>query len=119
MDIRECYEKMGANYDDVLQRMGSDAMVERFTGSFLSDGSYQLIADGIEAKDAETAFRGAHTLKGVCLNLGFQKLYEVSAELTEALRDRELKGYEEQFAAVKKQYHITVEAIREWQQEQN
>ena len=87
--------------------------------SFLSDGSYQMIADGIEAKDAETAFRGAHTLKGVCLNLGFQKLYEVSAELTEALRDRELKGYEEQFAAVQKQYQITVEAIREWQQEQN
>ena len=115
MDIRECYEKMGASYDDVLQRMGSDALVERFTGSFLSDGSYQMIADGIEAKDAETAFRGAHTLKGVCLNLGFQKLYEVSAELTEALRDRELKGYEEQFAAVQKQYQITVEAIREWQ----
>ena len=110
MDIRECYEKMGASYDDVLQRMGSDALVERFTGSFLSDGSYQMIADGIEAKDAETAFRGAHTLKGVCLNLGFQ---------TEALRDRELKGYEEQFAAVQKQYQITVEAIREWQQEQN
>ena len=43
MDIRECYEKMGANYDDVLQRMGSDAMVERFTGSFLSDGSYPLL----------------------------------------------------------------------------
>ena len=43
-----------------------------------------MIADGIEAKDAETAFRGAHTLKGVCLNLGFQKLYEVSAELTNA-----------------------------------
>ena len=67
----------------------------------------------------KNAFRGAHTLKGVCLNLGFQKLYEVSAELTEALRDRELKGYEEQFAAVQKQYQITVEAIREWQQEQN
>lgn len=119
MDIRECYEKMGASYDDVLQRMGSDALVERFTRSFLSDGSYQMIADGIEAKDAETAFRGAHTLKGVCLNLGFQKLYEVSAELTEALRDRELKGYEEQFTSVQKQYQITVEAIREWQQEQN
>ena len=43
----------------------------------------------------------------------------MSAELTEALRDRELKGYEEQFAAVQKQYQITVEAIREWQQEQN
>lgn len=119
MDIKECYEKMGASYDEVLQRMGSDAMVERFTGRFLDDGSYQTIVDGIEAKDAETAFRGAHTLKGVCLNLGFQKLYEVSSDLTEALRDRELTGYEEKYAKVQKQYQITVDAIREWKDSQN
>ena len=31
MDIRECYEKMGARYDDVLHRMGSDALVELYT----------------------------------------------------------------------------------------
>ena len=34
---------------------------------FLDDSSYQMILDGIEAKDAELAFRGAHTLKGVWL----------------------------------------------------
>ena len=54
-----------------------------------------MIKDGIETQDAELAFRGAHTLKGVCMNLGFQTLYEVSRELTEILRGRELVGYEE------------------------
>ena len=29
-----------------------------------------------------------HTLKGVCQNLSFDRLYEVSNELTELLRDR-------------------------------
>ena len=36
----------------------------------------------------EDAFRGAHTLKGVCQNLSFDRLYEASNELTELLRDR-------------------------------
>ena len=31
-------------------------------------------------------FRAAHTLKGICANLGFKSLFEVSYEITEALR---------------------------------
>ena len=42
----------------------------------------------MENKNYEDAFRGAHTLKGVCQNLSFDHLYEVSNELTELLRDR-------------------------------
>ena len=33
-----------------------------------------MIKDGIEKKDAELAFRGAHTLKGVCSNLWIFKI---------------------------------------------
>ena len=73
----------------------------------------QMIKDGIEKKDAELAFRGAHTLKGVCSNLGFSKLCDLSSQLTEILRGRELEGYEAVLAQVEKQYQITVEAIRE------
>lgn len=116
MDIRECYEKMGADYDDVSDRMGSEKLVERFTGRFLDDKSYQMIIDGIKEKDAETAFRGAHTLKGVCLNLGFSRLYEASRDLTEILRDRKLEGYEEALDVLKETYQSTVKAICEWQQ---
>ena len=102
MDIKECYKEMGADYEDVLRRMGSDSLVERFTLRFLDDKSYQMIKDGIAAGDAETAFRGAHTLKGVCLNLGFSSLYEVSAQLTEDLRGRVIEGSEASQAAVDK-----------------
>lgn len=37
MDIKECYKEMGADYEDVLRRMGSDSLVERFTLRFLDD----------------------------------------------------------------------------------
>ena len=38
------------------------------------------------AADAKTAFRAAHTLKGVALNLGLTALAGVCSEMTEALR---------------------------------
>ena len=61
----------------------------------------------------EKAFRAAHTLKGVCLNLGFTELYKVSAELTEVLRGRETAGSDELYAQVKEQYTTLTDAIRE------
>ena len=94
MDIKECYRKMGGNFDDVMQRLGNESFIQRFVIRFLDDPSFQMIKDGIEKKDAELAFRGAHTLKGVCSNLGFSKLCDLSSQLTEILRGRELEGYE-------------------------
>ena len=30
MTIKECYEKVGSDYDGVLKRLGSEALVKRF-----------------------------------------------------------------------------------------
>ena len=92
------------------------ALVEKFAIKFLSDSSFQDLEDGLKEKDAEKAFRAAHTLKGICLNLGFDAFYEVSAALTEKLRGRELTGYEADFAAVKECYEKTVAAIKAFEE---
>ena len=101
MTIKECYEKVGSDYDGVLKRLGSEALVKRFAVKFLNDPSFQELTDGLAAQDGEKAFRAAHTLKGVCLNLGFTELYKVSAELTEVLRGRETAGSDALYAQVK------------------
>lgn len=55
----------------------------------------------------------AHTLKGICLNLGFEPLRQASSELTEELRGRDLSvDYADAFQAVKTRYQQTVSAIR-------
>ena len=87
-------------------------MVQRFALKFLNDTSYQTLEETLKEKNVEQAFRAAHTLKGVCLNLGFDNLFTVSSELTERLRAGELDGTEELFEKVKEQYEITVKAIR-------
>ena len=112
MTVKECYEKMGSDYEGVLGRMGSEAMIKRFALKFLQDPSFNNLKENLEKKDGEEAFRAAHTLKGVCLNLGFDELYEVSAEITEKLRGRETAGSEEFFKKVEEKYQKTVEAIK-------
>ena len=57
----------------------------RFVRMFPADGSYTQLCEAIAQGDVETAFRAAHTLKGLCLNLGFESLYRVDAALTEEL----------------------------------
>ena len=92
MTVKECYEQMGSDYESVLGRMGSEAMIKRFALKFLQDPSFNNLKENLEKNDGEEAFRAAHTLKGVCLNLGFDELYEVSAEITEKLRGKETAG---------------------------
>ena len=134
MTVKECYEQMGSDYESVLGRilyydahiipvlqsdyesvlgrMGSEAMIKRFALKFLQDPSFNNLKENLEKNDGEEAFRAAHTLKGVCLNLGFDELYEVSAEITEKLRGKETAGSEDMFQKVEEKYQKTVNAIK-------
>ena len=113
MNLEECYESMDSDYDDVIRRLGSETLVRKFVLKFLDDTSFQGLKEGLENQDEELAFRSAHTLKGVCMNLGFTKLFEVSSALTEELRDKEIKeNCTEMFEAVEQEYIRTIEAIK-------
>lgn len=111
MTVKECYEMAGADFNDAMNRLGSEALVKRFAVKFLQDKSYEELKDAMEAQDAERAFRAVHTLKGVCANLGFKELLQVSSDLTEKLRGRELEGSEPLYEAVKEQYNRVIDAV--------
>lgn len=112
MTVQECYESIGADFEGVLGRMGSEAMMKRFALKFLDEPSYRSLVKAVEEQNAEGVFRAAHTLKGICLNLGLDRLYEASASLTERFRGREFNGYEEAYGKVQQEYQNTVDAIR-------
>ena len=109
--LKECYEQMGADYEGVLGRLRSEGLIKKFAKKFLDDGSFQSLKDNLAQGNGEEAFRAAHTLKGVCQNLGFDNLYQVSFDITEKLRGRETDGCEELFAKVEEQYKKTTDAI--------
>ena len=113
MELKEVYEKIGGDYDDVVRRLMGEKLVRKFLLKFLDDKSCADLERTLSEGDYKEAFRAAHTLKGVCLNLGFTELYKVSAELTEVLRGRETAGSDELYAQVKEQYTTLTDAIRE------
>lgn len=86
MTIRECYEQMGADYEDVKRRLASDERIEKFFLMFTRDPSYNELVSAMEAGDAATVFRMAHTLKGVAGNLSLTELGHASSELCESTR---------------------------------
>ena len=114
MTMQECYKAIGGNYEAVLGRLHNEALIPRFTLKFLEDQSYLQLKQALENKNYEDAFRSAHTLKGVCQNLSFDRLYEVSNELTELLRDRTgaQPGISEAMEKVTEVYELTIEEIK-------
>ena len=111
MTIQECYKKMDADYEDVFHRLPRESMIRKFALMFLNDDSYPKLEQSLKEGNAQEAFRAAHTLKGVCQNLGFTNLYPPVYDLTEVLRAGTLEGSKELFARVTEQYKITTDAI--------
>ena len=48
MTMRECYEAIGGNYEDVLGRLHSEALIRRFTLKFLENQSYIQLKQALE-----------------------------------------------------------------------
>ena len=113
MTLEQFYHAIGGDYRGVLDRLPSTDFVRRFALKFLQDDSFPNLKKALAEKDAQTAFRAAHTLKGVCQNLGFDTLYVPASALTEALRGGSLDGSAALFAAVEKEYLRVVEALKE------
>lgn len=121
MQIRECYEAIGGNYDDVRSRLVKDELISRFVIKFLDDDSYELLTNSLQQKEYKEAFRAAHTLKGICQNLGFERLGDSAACLTETLRNSETVQVDEaacelQYKKVSEDYQETVDAISKYKE---
>ncbi len=114
MTLKEVYAAFGGDYEDVLGRMMTERLVTKFVLKFPNDKSYELLCSSLEGEDYETAFRAAHTLKGVCQNLSITRLFESSNNLTESLREHHVPSkteLNEMLEKVKQDYDLTVSAI--------
>ena len=114
MTLEQLYAQIGGAYSDTLGRLRSEKLIERFIRKFPDDPSFSQLETAIAEKDWETAFRAAHTLKGVAQNLGLQELYLVDEQLTEALRGPKELQDKELFQKVSQCYQKTVAGIREF-----
>lgn len=86
MTLNDFFANIGESLDNVMTRIKKEERIVRYLGLFLQDTSFGELEAAFANNDAQTAFRAAHTLKGVSSNLGFDKLSAASSILTEDLR---------------------------------
>lgn len=112
MTLEAFYNTIGSDYVSALTRMGnSEKMLGKFVRKFTNDKTTAELTAAFESGDYETAFRMAHTLKGLCANLGLDKLRNSSAELTEALRNNVSDNASELLKQVREDYEMTIDAL--------
>ncbi len=115
MTIEECYQQLGGDLAKVKTRLPSSSLITKFITKFLDDSSFSELCRALQNGQREEAFRAAHTLKGVCANLGFDQLGASAGKLTKLLRP-ESNGVPEDAVfilnEVKHDYESTVGAIR-------
>lgn len=114
MNVQQCYEAMHGDYAEVIGRLRTDERVAKFLKRVPSDGNYEILCEAMKTGNADDAFRAAHTIKGICLNLSLTALLKSSVAMTEALRGKaQIDGnIQPLFDALKADYEMTVEAIK-------
>ena len=112
MTLQEFYARIGGNYETTIRRLPSEALVRKFVLKYPGDPSFNQLKDALAAQDWETAFRAAHTLKGVAGNLGLLPLSRAVCAIVEPLRAREARDYGALYQAVLDEFR-RVDAFRE------
>ncbi|MBQ7079589.1 MAG: Hpt domain-containing protein [Fibrobacter sp.] len=114
MTLSEFYSSLDESLDEVLERLRMESRVAKYLKLFLSDPSFTELKEAFAGNDAQTAFRAAHTLKGVAANLGLNKLSASSSELTEDLRPGAFTANSQAlFEKVERDYSAAVEGIKQ------
>ena len=113
MTLKECYSALEGDYESVLSRLMTEKLVQKFALKFLDDSSFNNLEKNMNESNWDDAFREAHTLKGVCQNLSFTKLFSSSSLMTETLRNGNIEEAKKIFSQVKEDYLQTVSAIKE------
>ena len=117
MTLEQCYEQLHGNYAEVISRLMSDRLVDKFVLKFLDEPTMGQLREAIKGGVHDEVFRAVHILKGVAANLAFTELYKAASDLTEQLRGNDEKADPALVQKVEDSYKITVEAIKAYQNE--
>ncbi len=112
-NLDQFYTAVGGRASEIIARLGgSAALVQRFLGKFPADGSLAELREALSSGDTKTAFRAAHTLKGLCANLGLENLRQRASDTTELLRDDRLDDARASLPALEAEYAAVLAALK-------
>lgn len=89
MSLEAFYAVLGVDFNAVLRRLGARERINKFVRRVRDDKTIDALHEAMTRQNEGEAFRAAHTLKGIALNLDLLPLSKTSTDLTELLRGGE------------------------------
>lgn len=120
MTIQELYERVDGSYEQAVRVMKRDSLIDRYVRRFDESGQMAKLLAAAEQMDASGIFDSAHALKGICCNLGFDRLAAELDALAEEFRPGHARRHtdeevRERLESVKTLYQKTVDGIHAYQ----
>lgn len=106
-------EEYGGDIEGIKDRfVGDEAFYESCLNMFFEDKSLKSLKETLEANNLEESFALAHSVKGVVGNLGLTPLYNITSELVELLRSKDIEGAKVQYKVIMKEYEKFEEYVK-------
>ncbi len=114
-DLAENLSSYGIDYLDGLDRVDGEAdFYKRLAAKFLDNTQFDAFLLAMQDKDYDEAFNAIHALKGVSGNLSFNVLFHSSADVCDALRQKDYQAAEKLTVKVKSDYEKAIEGLKKW-----
>ncbi len=86
MTIRELYEKIGGDYEDVTKRLPKEELIGKFIRMYNTGAEIDSLVTAYRNKEYANVFEIAHNLKGMSANLSLNRMNQTMVEICEAVR---------------------------------
>ena len=111
MEVRALYEEIGVDFNDVLTLLRKEDRIKLYLVQTMGDPAFTALDDAMAHADYEAAFRAAHTIKGMGMNLMLKPMTEAAIELVECLRGGLNPGDEERAESLYRELKVACSRI--------
>lgn len=113
MNTKDFYGALRVDHEIVMRRMLQEDRIKKYLRLFVADSGIEPLEQALAQGDCDLAFRQAHAIKGVTLNLELTPLSTIICEMVEKLRDGNLAGARTLFLKAKAQYEQIEGLVRQ------
>lgn len=103
----------GIDVQEAMARfMDNEGLMKKFLLRFPQDESFAQLKQALGKKNAEEAYRAAHTLKGLAGNLAMKSLFDQVCSVLDDLRKQDLEQVEEKMKELEARYQRILAALQ-------
>ena len=114
MKLKELEQYIAIDVESSIARFaGMEIMYVKYLKKLPEDKTFEELKAAVEADDGKEIEIKAHTLKGICGNLGLTGLYQKSDALVKAVREGRTEEIRPLYTEIKDLMEETVPLLRE------